>query len=175
MYSTTNQQLPVMKIRKLLADYSAGYSLIESVLKGLPADVIYFKPDEGKWSIREIIVHMADAEVHAYVMAKKMIAQSGSNVHTYNQKIWADKLFYDKMYYKDAMELIQILRKNLCELLKLIPSKTWQNYIFHPETGKVNLMDWILRCNDHIEIHLQQIRQNYLDWKKLNQLDPANY
>jgi len=159
-----------MKIRKLLTEYSTGYGHIIACLEDIPADAIYFKPAENKWSIHEIIVHLADAEAQAFVMAKKMIAESGGKICTYNQQIWADKLFYDKMYYKDALELIQILRKNLYEVLKLIPTETWQNYIFHPESGKIVLLDWIMLYIDHFNIHIKQISQNYLDWQKQDQM-----
>ena len=157
-----------MEIKELLDKYIAGYDLIAKQLSLMPSEVIHFKPAPDKWDISEIIVHLADSESHGFVRAKKIIAESGGGVTVYTQQIWANNLYYNRMDYKDALEMIRILRKNLYRLLKLIPEKTWQNYIFHPESGKITLSDWIQLYIDHIDIHIQQMHRNYYDWQKAN-------
>lgn len=155
-----------MEIKELLAKYIAGYDLIENQLSLMPPEVMHFKPAPNKWSISEVIVHLADSESHGFVRAKKIIAESGGGVTVYNQQIWADNLFYDKMNHKDALDMIRILRKNLYQVLKLLPEKSWHNYIFHPESGKITLIDWIQLYIDHINIHIQQMHRNFYDWQK---------
>ena len=155
-----------MDTQDLLARYSIGHELLTRQLEQIPEEVIHFKPAPDEWSVAEIIVHLADSEAHGFVRAKKIIAECGGRVSVYNQQIWAESLFYDRMDYKDALELIRILRKSLVELLKLIPEETWHNYIFHPETGKITLLDWIQLYIDHIDIHVQQMHRNLYDWRK---------
>ena len=155
-----------MDIDALLAKYSSGYDLLKSQLKLVPERAIYYKPSPNQWSIAEIIVHLADSEAHGFVRAKKIIAESGGRVGIYNQQIWAEQLYYDKMEYRDALELIRIVRKNLHRVLSLIPDVTWYNYIYHPESGKITLLDWIHLYTDHIDIHIQQIHRNLYEWEK---------
>ena len=128
-----------MEIKDLLAKYISGHKILTTQLDQIPAKVIHFKPQKNKWSIAEIIVHLADSEAHGFVRAKKIIAECGGKVCVYNQQIWAEQLFYDQMDYKDALELIRIVRKSLYKVLTLISEETWHNYIYHPETGKITL------------------------------------
>lgn len=158
-----------MEIKELLAKYNSGYDLLNTQLNQMPEDAIYFKPAEDQWSVSEIIVHLADSEAHGFIRAKKIIAECGGRVCVYNQQIWADNLFYSQMDYKDALELIRIIRRNLLKVLSLISEETWHNYIFHPESGKITLLDWVQMYIDHIAIHVQQMHRNFYDWKKANE------
>lgn len=162
-----------MEIKELLRRYKSGYAQLVNELKQLPEDVLHFQPSSQDWSVSSIIVHLADSEVYGFIRAKKIIAESGSHVMVYNRQIWAASLFYDEMNHKDALELIRILRKNLYALLKRLPAEKWNYYIFHPETGKITLKDWIQLYIDHIDIHIQQIHRNYYDWMKANEQQPV--
>lgn len=155
-----------MEIKDLLGKYISGYKILTTQLDQIPAKVIHFKPQKNKWSIAEIIVHLADSEAHGFVRAKKIIAECGGKVCVYNQQIWAERLFYEQMDYKDALEMIRIIRKSLYKVLTLIPEESWHNYIYHPETGKITLLDWIQLYTGHIDVHVQQMHRNYYDWKK---------
>ena len=154
-----------METTELLAQYVAGHDMLKKQLSVIPHSVIFFKPEKS-WSIAEIIVHLADAEAMGFVCARKIIAESGGKVCVYNQQIWADKLHYGIMDHRDALEHIRIIRKNLYKVLKLIPDKTWENYIYHPEGGKLTLHDWLRSAVDHFQIHMEQMRQNYSLWQK---------
>lgn len=158
-----------MEIKDLLAKFIAGHGLLSIHLERIPPKAILFKSSKEQWSIAEIIIHLADSEAHEFVRAKKIIAECGGKVCVYNQQIWADKLYYDHMDYKDALEMIRILRKSLHKVLTLIPDDTWHNYIFHPETGKITLLDWIQLYIDHIDIHIQQIHRNFYEWRKIHE------
>ena len=114
-------------------------------------------------------MHLADSEAQGFVRAKKIIAECGGKVCVYNKQVWFDNLFYDKMDYKDALKLIRLLRKNLFVVLELIEPETWNNYVFHPESGKITLSEMIQLYIDHIEIHIQQIKRNNYDWEKANE------
>ena len=102
-----------METKELLARYDSGYNLIIRQLEQIPEEAISFKPSKDQWSIREIIIHLADSEAHGFVRAKKIIAESGGKVCVYNHQIWADTLFYDQMDYKDALEMIRIFYSSL--------------------------------------------------------------
>ena len=152
----------------LLANYQSGYESLEKELSQIPEEAFYYKP-LGQWSIAEIIIHLADSEAQGFVCSKKIIAECGGRVCVYNRQIWADKLFYENMNYQDALAHIRIIRKNLYRILKLVPDATWNNYIFHPETGKLTLIDWLVLTNDHVDVHVEQIRQTHMVWRELHE------
>ena len=154
-----------MESTDLLAQYVAGHDMLKKQLSLIPHSAIFFKPGK-QWSIAEILVHLADAEAMGFVCARKIIAESGGKVCAYNHQIWADKLHYDIMDHRDALEHIRIIRKNLHGVLRLISDETWNNYIYHPEGGKFTLHDWLRNAVDHFNIHMDQMRQNYSQWQE---------
>ena len=162
-----------MDTKELLAKYQIGHQLLLDQLSAIPREAVLFKPKDDSWSIAEVIVHLADSEAHGFVRAKKIIAECGGKVSVYNQQIWADNLYYDEMDYKDALAMIRILRKNLVAVLKRIKDEDWHNYIYHPEGGKITLLDWIQLYIDHIQIHIQQIHRIFYDWKKTREEEYA--
>ncbi len=161
-----------MSIPELLSKYIGGHGQLLKQLDRIPVEAIHFKSTPGSWSIAEIIVHLADSETYGFIRAKKIIAESGELVTVYNQQIWSDHLFYDQMNYQDALDLIRLLRKNLYEVLKLMAPETWQNYVYHPETGKITLLDWIQQYVDHIDVHTKQIHQLHESWKSIKVESP---
>ena len=159
-----------MEIKELLEKFGAGYDNLTAQLAQIPGEAIHFKSSKDQWSIAEIIVHLADSEAHGFVRCKKIIAESGGKVCVYNQQI---SLFYDQMDYEDALEMIRIIRKSLHKVLTLIEEETWHNFIYHPETGKITLLDWIQLYIGHIDVHVQQMHRNLYEWRKVNEKEIA--
>ena len=155
-----------MDTDKLIAKYESGYQLLLDELKEIPKQAYSFKSHPKSWTIAEIIMHLADSEAHGFIRVKKIIAESGGKVCVYNPQIWADNLFYPEMNYKDALDLIRILRKNLVFVLKKTKSGDWNKYIYHPETGKITLVDLIQLYINHVDVHIKQIHQIFYSWKK---------
>jgi hypothetical protein len=155
-----------MEIPRLIELYAGGYEELKTYVDGLPAEALDFKPGPEKWSIREILVHMADSEANSYVRGKKIIVESGSEITTYDQHAWSEKLSYHTMDHKDALELFRLLRKNMVPALKQLPEAAWHNFIMHPESGKITLLDWIQLYIDHVENHIQQMNRNLYDFRK---------
>lgn len=155
-----------MKTDELLVRYLEGHDLLVNKLAQIPIQAIHFKPSNDKWSINEIIVHLADCEANGFIRAKKIIAEPGAKSTVCEQQVWADALHYNRMDLNDALELIKLLRKNLHALLTLTDKETWNNYIINPEFGKITLQQWISNYVDHVDLHIKQMHRNYLDWKK---------
>ncbi len=155
-----------MEIKTLLEKFIGGYDELKNYLADVPEEAMKFKPAPDKWSIHEIVVHLADAEANAFVRGKKIIAENGSAISEYDQDAWADSMHYHDLDYQEALELFRLLRQNMYHVLMKLPLETWHNHIIHPESGRINLMDWIELYIDHVEIHLQQMNRNLYDWNK---------
>ena len=155
-----------MDKNKLLEAYKFGYNELQNSLREFPLEMWDYKPSPDRWSIKEIIIHMVDSEINGYLRCRKIIAESGSIITPYDQNAWADKLNYSSRSVDTNMELFRILRIINYSLLINLPEETWNNYINHPESGKITLMDYLKIYVDHIDVHTKQMRRNYENWKK---------
>ena len=155
-----------MDYKELIRKYEAGYEKLKTQLEDVPPGAIDFKPASGSWTIREIILHMADSEANAYIRGRKAIAESGSEISIYDQDAWVSELLYSEMSYEDALELFRLLRRNMTSLLEKLPDNAWHRYVTHPKTGKIKLVDWINLYTGHVANHIQQIHRNLYEYLK---------
>jgi hypothetical protein len=148
----------------LLAAYGSGPEGLEAGLKDVPHEAWDWKPGPGRWSVHEIVVHLADSEAHAYIRCRTLIAEPGKTVMAYDQDRWASELGYAGQSTDDALALFTLLRRMTHRLLADAPHSVWEQSIHHPEHGMMMLDDWLLSYAKHVPLHLAQIQGNYRDW-----------
>lgn len=150
-----------------LRNYSKAYEQIVEILREIPKDVRKYKPDKNKWSIHEIIIHLVDSEVNAYQRCRKIIAEPGSTIVFYDQDKWAQNLDYHNQSTNDALELFRLLRKMTYDLLDNLPENIWSNSVFHSDGSEWNLDKWLDIYEYHITGHIEQMKRNYFDWRRI--------
>lgn len=146
-----------MERAALLQDYRNGYKKITEAMKSLPFELWDFKPSPEKWSVREILIHLADSEVHAFVRARKMLSEPGSELMVYDQDKWASALNYAGQDIDMAMILFKTVREANYRLLITLTDQEWTRSAFHPERGKMTLEDWLLTYTSHVDKHIGQM------------------
>ncbi len=149
-----------------LESYGNAYRQLLESIQNFPREMWQFKPAPEKWSIHEILIHIADSEASSFARARKIICESGSSVMAYDENLWAQKLNYHEQSIEDSLELFRLLRMMTFQIIKDLPEETWNNFIIHPENGKITLDDWLNVYEAHIPIHINQMRRNLNDWQK---------
>src|SRR5580700_2388569 len=135
----------------LVESYGRAYDLVIDGLKEFPEEMWKWKPSLEKWSIHEIIIHLADSEANSYVRCRRLIAEPGSGVYGYDQDKWANLLDYHNQSTDDALELFKSLRKGSYDLLKTVPDKIWETAtINHSENGIMTFEEWLKDYEAHI-------------------------
>src|SRR4026209_1018780 len=61
--------------KKLVELYSGGYAAVAEALLKITPEELDFKPDPTRWSVREIVHHLADSEMTAAVRLRLLVAQ----------------------------------------------------------------------------------------------------
>lgn len=148
-----------------LEEYSKSYQLIRDLLEQHPTEARTFKPDPADWSAHEIVAHLTDSEANNYVRARKIIAEPGSTVMTWDETPWYNASNYAALDLDEVLTLYRSLHTMTYRLLVNLPDETWANQVNHPELDKLSLDDWLRLHLQHTNIHLNQMRQNYEKWK----------
>jgi hypothetical protein len=156
--------------RDLLIDqYGQAYSFLKEALKEFPKSMWQWKPAPDKWSVHEIIVHIADSEVNSYVRCRRFIAEPGSGVYGYDENKWAAKLNYYDQSIEDALELFKLLRKMTYNLIKNLDEQTWKTAtVDHSDNGIMQFEDWLRIYEEHVPVHIRQMKRNLEAWKALH-------
>ncbi len=156
--------------------YSNAYDQLAGALDRYPEGMWDFKPGPDRWSIREIVVHIADSEANSYIRGRCAIAEPGAAVMAYNEDQWASNLGYQDQDPRAALELFRHLRRMTYRLIKDLPDSAWARTIEHPENGTMTLDDWLVVYANHVPEHIYQIQATHDAWlaaRKGRPQDPA--
>ncbi|MGH9804787.1 MAG: DinB family protein [Candidatus Acidiferrales bacterium] len=132
---------------------------LERVLRGVPAKKLRRRPAPGKWSIAEIVLHLADSEMILGYRYRTILAKNRARIVAVNQDDWAASGLYQRRDLRAALEMFRAVRRANLELLGAIPRKQWSNYGLHSERGKESLAHIVQLYAGHDLNHLLQIQR----------------
>src|SRR5579862_9345881 len=133
--------LPVLRGLLLMAEISEilerlrrGAELLAVATTGAAGPELDFKPD-GKWSVRQIACHLADAEAVAAMRVRQLVAEENPTMIAWDQNAWGSRLDYEKRKISQVLELFRVLRAANYELLKDLPETAFDRAGMHSERG----------------------------------------
>jgi len=109
----------------LLREYLHGAELLTAALAALPPESLDHRPGPDRWTSREIVCHLADAEVQAYVRCRVILSEPGATLPNYDQDAWATALDYGETALGPAVDLVDRLRRINHTLLQDLPDEAW--------------------------------------------------
>lgn len=113
---------------------------------------------EGKWTVREILVHMADAEAVLQERIKRIIAEPGRKIWAFDQDRWAVSLDYQRYPLELSRVMFNANRQSLIYLASQFYHSHGSLEFEHSEMGKRTLEQEFAKVLHHAEGHLMQIR-----------------
>ena len=109
------------EIADQLERYRRGAELLAMVLTGVFGEEEDFTIAPGKWSIRQIVAHLADAELVGAHRFRQVIAEENPTLMAFDQDAWTRNLDYSRRKPKQSLETFRRLRAENYELLKGLP------------------------------------------------------
>lgn len=150
--------------RQMLESFGRGPALLCAALRPLPKKMWVYQPSSGRWSIHEIILHLADREVNSYSSFRRLIAEPHHAFADFDAAQWAGSLGYFHQSTREAIEIIRRLRKMTYQLAVALPPTVWLRTVMHAQQGEITLDDWLQQQEQYIPAYIDQIRQNYAAW-----------
>jgi uncharacterized damage-inducible protein DinB len=74
--------------------------MLRKAIGGLTEEELRFKPAPEKWSIHQILIHIADSELVSTQRIKKVLAEEEPILFSVDQNAWVDGLGYDQLDLK---------------------------------------------------------------------------
>ena len=144
--------------QQLIAQYRDGYAEVaEALVKVTPAE-LDARPAPHKWTVREIIHHLADSEMTSAVRLRRLLAEEKPEIQGYDQEEFARRLHYERPY-ESSLELFRYARLATAELLELLEPADWLREGSHSESGRYTVETWLRIYAEHAHKHARQIRE----------------
>jgi hypothetical protein len=148
----------VNELAELLERFRRGAELLAVITTGAAGPELDFVPAGGKWSVRTIVCHLADAEAVNVVRLRQMIAEDNPTVVPFDEGKWAEKLDYKTRKISQPIETFRRLRGENYELLKAQPEETFARTCNHLVRGSMTVLDMLRLHAEHVENHVRQIQ-----------------
>jgi DinB superfamily len=153
------------EVPELLERFRRGAEMVAVSITGAAGSELDFVPEAGKWSIRQIMAHLADSEMVAGGRLRQIIAEDHPRIQAYDQNAWAANLDYAKRKTSQALETFRRIRSENYELLKDLPPATFEREGIHTERGQLSLKYLLQLMAEHAENHAAQLRTRRAEFK----------
>ena len=148
------------ELKKHLEAAEKSPKLIAAAVSGLPEKTLRFKPAPDKWSIIEILGHLADMEIVLAYRMRQMLADDNPAIAPLDQEKWAKNLGYEKENPSELVAAYGLNRYGNLRLLKRLSVADLQKGAFHPELNrKMTVGEIVERIAAHGPNHLEQIER----------------
>ena len=141
--------------------------LLAVVLTGVYGEETDFTLAPDKWSIRQIMAHLADGELVGAQRFRQVIAEENPKLGAFDQDAWARNLDYARRQPKQALDSFRRIRAENYDLLKALPESAFDRTGVHSERGPLSLMQLLETYAAHAETHARQMQTIRDEYKKI--------
>jgi hypothetical protein len=152
MYSYVNGRDPV-KLQ------TAAPGKLAKLLKGVSAATARKRSAPEKWSIAEIVAHLADTELVGGYRIRTILGAPGAPIQGFDQDAWAARMRYNRRDTRKSFEQYRALRDANLALLKSLTPEQWKQHGVHSERGPESVETIVRMFAGHDLNHFGQIER----------------
>ncbi|HXH07231.1 MAG TPA: putative metal-dependent hydrolase [Vicinamibacterales bacterium] len=128
----------------------------------------------GGWTVRQVVHHVADSHVNAYVRTRLALTEETPLVKTYEEAAWAELADARRLPVEVSLALLEALHRRWVALLEALDPAAFRRRVRHPELGELDL-DVLLQLyawhGRHHTAHVTALRDR-LGWTR-TAIEPA--
>lgn len=113
-------------------------TLLREAVKDLNNDLLDTPYRSGGWTVRQVIHHLADSHMNAYIRFKLALTEENPVIKPYNETNWAELSDY-KLPIDISLTLLETLHKRWTNLLRSLTPADMKKTFIHPDSGEVSV------------------------------------
>ena len=138
---------------------SAATKKLARIIKGANPAKLRKRPAPDKWSVAEILAHLADAELVNAWRYRSILGAPGTPIQAYDQEAWAAAGQYSKRDARKSLEQFRVLRESNLALLKSLSPEQRKLSGMHAERGEESIERLTQLIAGHDINHLEQVER----------------
>jgi hypothetical protein len=112
---------------------------------------------EGGWTVRQLVHHVADSHMNAYVRTRLALTEDWPTIKPYDQKLWAELTDARTLPLEVSLELLESVHSRWVALLETLSDEQWQRGYKHPESGMEKLYQVVAVYDWHSRHHVAHV------------------
>ncbi len=153
----------IQRMRTLMAGknptkvQAATAKKLQQLIKRATPAKLRKRPAPDKWSVAEIVTHLADAEIAYSWRIRFILGAPGSPIQGFDQDGWVEAMHYAKRDPRQSLEQFRVLRETNLALYKKLKPEQWKHSGMHNERGEESVEHIVMLLAGHDLNHLAQI------------------
>lgn len=130
---------------------------LRSLVDGLDEEQLATPYRPGGWTIRQVVHHLADNDMNAYLRFKRGLTEQAPMASSYREELWADLIDYEQLPVSNSLSLLGNLHERFFVLLQGLTSEDYERTIQTAVLGVITLDVALQRWLWHHRHHAAQI------------------
>jgi hypothetical protein len=130
---------------------------LKAAIAGLSAEQLNTPYREGGWTVRQVVHHLPDSHMNAYVRFKLALTENEPTIKPYDEAKWAKLADSRETPIQVSMTLLEALHNRWVTLLRAMRPEDFARRILHPERGTLTLDDVLTTYSWHGQHHVAHI------------------
>ncbi|MEO5897464.1 MAG: YfiT family bacillithiol transferase [Vicinamibacterales bacterium] len=131
--------LTPVKRSDLIARIADTPSALRAVVKGLTEDQLDTPYRPGGWTVRQVVHHVPDSHVNAYIRFKLALTEDNPTIKPYNEAAWANVADTRLTPVEVSLTLLDAVHQRWVILLTSMREADFARPLQHPENGAMTL------------------------------------
>ena len=156
------------ELQKWISDIESLEKNISDLVSGWSAEQLNTPYREGGWNVRQVLNHLYDSHIHAYVRMKFALTEENPTIKPYFEARWAELPDATTEQVADAIRLLGLHHERWVRLMKSLTHAQWHRTFFHPDHQRniplweqVHMYSWHSR---HHFAHIAELAKR-MGWK----------
>ncbi|NNL30744.1 MAG: putative metal-dependent hydrolase [Gemmatimonadetes bacterium] len=117
---------------------------------------------DGGWTVRQVVHHVVDSHLNAYVRFKLAVTEERPTIGTYEEQLWAELPDVKSAPVAGSLALLEHLHARWVAFLRALDADAFRRAFVHPEMGDLNvdiLLEIYAWHGPHHEAHITRLRE----------------
>ena len=150
-------------LKEWLLDIETLPSLLEYAIINLDEAQLNTPYRPEGWTIKQLVHHVADSHINAYIRFKLGITENNPAIKPYNQDAWANLKDTHNLPVNISLTLLHALHQRWHEVLANMSDEDWNKTVYHPEHKKEMSLWFLLGMyawhSKHHVAHVRSLRE----------------
>lgn len=142
---------------EFISQIEAAPSKLRSAVAGLDDDRLDTPYREGGWTVRQVVHHLPDSHVNAYVRFKLALTETEPSIKTYEEHLWAELPDARSGPVDVSLNFLESVHARWTACMRQMPAESFARALRHPEHGLMTLDRVLAMYAWHGRHHVEQI------------------
>ena len=143
-----------MDTKAVLEAYLAGPENLRAAIAGMTADQVVARPIPGRWSVLEVVCHLADTDANIAHRIRQVLSEDRPTFQRVKPDLMLAALAYHDRDLEEELAYIELGRKQIARILNAVPPGAWERVGVVGDRGDKTVEQMVNGAVEHVAHHL---------------------